>query len=131
MENKESSDKKYELLRMPKIEIILPEMKYSTRGAPSWQEDYLIPTPKLQRLFWPPYKIEFKLETDIGAFSTYVTGASALAGDPWAGHYITKNMRYWFRNHLELEVGSILQAKKLGHLIYRLDILDIPPEQNS
>lgn len=110
---------------LPRIEIILPKEKYSKRGAPSWQEDYLIPIPRPQRLFWPPYRIDFRFQLDIGTIITHVTADTAIEGDPYAGQYITAGMRPWFRNHRELRVGSVLEATRLEDLLYSLRILQV------
>ena len=112
------------LIEVPdRILIVLPDMKSSSRGAPSWQEDYLIPVSRKYRVFWPPFRIYFNLETDIGRIYTDVAGDSAMWGDPMAGNYIRKGIRPWFRNHSELRVGSILEAKKLEDLLYSLTVL--------
>jgi hypothetical protein len=108
-----------------KIEIVLPEMICSTRGAPSWQEDYLIPISKAQRLFWPAFRQEFILDTDIGEIETRVVGASAKEGDEIAGNYITKGLRPWFRIHNDLRVGSVLEVERIDFLVYNLEILEV------
>lgn len=105
------------LENIDRIEIILP-------NSASWQEYCLIPIKRSQREFWPNYKIDFNLQTDIGTFTTRVVGASAKPGNPEAGSYITKNIRYWFNAHPELRIGSILEAEKLGDLFYSIRVLE-------
>ena len=113
---------------MSRIEIILPEPQSRLRGA-SWEEYYLIPISREQREFWPPYKINFQLQTDVGTIHTWVVGASARPGDPLAGSYITRGLHPWFRNHPELCPGKILEARKLENLVYSLSVLST--ENNS
>lgn len=108
-----------------RTEIILPDIKTSKTKGPSWESYHLIPIPRRYRLFWPPYKIDFKLQTDVGTIETHVAGASSFPGNPMGGYYITKGMSPWFRNHSELRVDSILEATKLEDLLYSLRILQV------
>ena len=71
---------------------------------------HLIPLPKKYRPFFPGYKIDFILETDIGGITTRVTSRSgpAQVGDPNAGNYIQRGLRPWYDKHPELKSGDRL-----------------------
>jgi hypothetical protein len=68
----------------------------------------LIYAPKNRRKFFPGYKVDFVLQTDIGNLRTKVTSAKAgtLIGDPYAGVYIQGGLRKWFDRHPELTIGK-------------------------
>lgn len=70
----------------------------------------LIPLPKIFRHFFPGYKVEFELETDIGIIYTKVTSgrAGTKYGDPVAGAYVQGGLKKWYDAHPELKNGSIL-----------------------
>jgi hypothetical protein len=72
---------------------------------------YLIPVPKAFRHFFPGYKIEFTLETNVGNIKTRMTSASrgTPIGDPYAGGFIQGNLKQWFEKNSNLKVGDILR----------------------
>ena len=51
--------------------------------------------PKNRRRFFPGYKVDFLLETDIGVIKTRVSGGRAgmPIGDPDGGRYFTAGLR--------------------------------------
>jgi hypothetical protein len=63
--------------------------------------------PKNHRRFFPGYKVDFILETDIGDIKTKVTSAKAgtSKGDPDAGAYIHGGLRQWYDRHSEVALG--------------------------
>jgi hypothetical protein len=65
------------------------------------------PLPKNRRRFFPGYKVEFILETDIGDIKTRVSGARAGTpiGDPDGGVTVQGGLREWYNKHPELTVG--------------------------
>jgi len=86
----------------------------------------VIPVPKSVRDFFPGYKIEFNLETNIGPINTRVTSASrgTPIGDPYGGAYIQGNLKPWFKENPDLKVGDILRFEAIDHgHSYRLTII--------
>lgn len=92
------------------IQLLSPEAKAQNETAPSRIEikltpasiDYwLIPLRKDIRKYFPAYKEDFKVETDSGNVTCWVSGASTktLPGDLDAGHNILKNLGPWFKAH--------------------------------
>ena len=75
----------------------------------------LIPIPKDKRTFFPGYKVEFQLSTDISTITTHMTSAlkGTPIGDPKAGAYIQGGLRSWYVSHPELQDGAKLQIKAL------------------
>jgi len=75
----------------------------------------LIPLPKDRRHFFPGYKREFKLETDMGTLMAHVTSASegTPVGDPDAGAYITGRLRQWYEKHPQLQDGDKIRIECL------------------
>ncbi|MDY6911065.1 MAG: hypothetical protein SVM79_01705, partial [Chloroflexota bacterium] len=55
----------------------------------------LIPIPHEKRRFFPGYKLNFALETDIGVLTTHVTSAPSgtTKGDPEGGKYVQGGLR--------------------------------------
>lgn len=76
----------------------------------SWKKHGLIPLPKQYRGYFPGYKVQFILETDIGEITTRVTSAprGTPKGDPEAGYYIQGGLRPWYERHRELREGDKL-----------------------
>lgn len=109
-------------INMRKIQIILPKKRNSQTRGPSWETYHLIPVPKSQRFFWPPYQVDFALMTDAGTIITRVVGESGKKGDPNDGSYITKGLGQWYRNHSKLRPGSILEARRLEDFRYNLRV---------
>jgi hypothetical protein len=64
-----------------------------------------VPLPKDKRLFFPGYKINFQVETDIGVLTAHVTSApnAPPIGDPHAGGHIRGKFGPWYRKHPELK----------------------------
>jgi hypothetical protein len=64
--------------------------------------------PKNRRRFFPGYKLDFILETDVGEIKTRVTGAKAgtPGGDPDGGAYVQGGLREWYDKHQELTLGA-------------------------
>jgi len=62
---------------------------------------------KNNRRFFPGYKVDFMLETDIGDIKTRVTSAKAGTqnGDPDAGVNIQGGLKQWYSKHPEVTVG--------------------------
>jgi hypothetical protein len=60
------------------------------------------------REFFPGYKVEFMLDTDIGELKTSVTNATSNTekGDPIAGRYIRGGLFSWFKKHPEADIGA-------------------------
>jgi hypothetical protein len=63
---------------------------------------------KENRRFFPGYKKDFALETDIGDIKTRVTSAHAGAqvGDPDAGVIVQGNLKQWYGKHQEANIGT-------------------------
>jgi hypothetical protein len=77
---------------------------------------HLIPIPKRNRRFFPGYKLNFVLETDLGEVNTHVTSATqgTRIGDPDGGIYIQSRLRSWFNAHqAQLENGATLRIEAL------------------
>lgn len=73
---------------------------------------HLIPVPKRMRRFFPGYKLNFILETNLGEVTTHVTSApqGTHIGDPDKGVYIQRGLKTWFDYHqLKITDGTILQ----------------------
>jgi len=64
--------------------------------------------PKNHRRFFPGYKVDFVLETDVGDTITRVTSAKAGTpiGDPDAGAYIQGGLKQWYDKHPEVTLGK-------------------------
>ena len=80
--------------------------------------------PKIRRRFFPGYKVNFILETDIGDVKTKVTGgrAGVLIGDPDGGAYVQGGLREWYDKHLELTAGRKVRFECIEpYKKYRLD----------
>lgn len=101
------------------IDIVLEKV----HSAKKWA---LIPIPAKYRRFFPAYKVNFVLETDIGEIETRVTSAKkgTRYGDPMEGKYIQGNLRKWFINHPELNDGSVLRIEAIDSgKRYKLSII--------
>lgn len=86
---------------------------------------HLFIIPKERRSFFPGYKIQFILETDLGELITHVSSAKAGTeiGDMKAGIYIQSKLADWYRAHRNLKIGdkvlfSVIEPMKR----YRLEI---------
>jgi hypothetical protein len=78
------------------------------------------------RWFFPGYKIDFILETDIGEIKSRVTSAMAgtVIGAPNAGTYISGGLREWYRKHPEVVGGKKLAFECLEpYKRYKLTVL--------
>jgi len=86
-----------------RIEIILNNL-YSPR---KWG---LIPIPREYRSFFPGYKVDFILQTDIGDLTVNVTSGpkGTRVGDPEAGNYITGGLKPWYDKHKHLKDGDTI-----------------------
>ena len=77
---------------------------------------HFILIPKRNRRFFPGYKLDFILETDLGAVSTHVTSApqGTRIGDPDGGAYIQSRLQSWFNAHQsQLANGDTLHIEAL------------------
>jgi len=80
----------------------------------------LINLTKQNRGFFPGYKENFILETDVGEITTRVTSASrpgVQIGDPVEGNYIQGGLKPWYEKHQELKDGdkliiTVIEPKK-------------------
>jgi len=74
-----------------------------------------IPLPKDKRLFFPGYKLNFELVTDIGVLTAHVTSApnGTPIGDPHAGGHIRGKFGPWYAKHPELRAGTKLRIEAL------------------
>jgi len=87
----------------------------------------LINLTKKNRGFFPGYKVNFMLETDVGEIVTKVTSASrpgVQIGDPVEGAYIQGGLKPWYEKHQELKDGdkliiTVIEPKKR----YKLNIV--------
>jgi hypothetical protein len=74
-----------------------------------------IPLPKDKRQFFPGYKLNFELLTDIGVLTAHVTSApnGTPIGDPHAGGHIRGRFGQWYAKHPELKAGDKLRIEAL------------------
>ena len=74
-----------------------------------------IPLPKDKRHFFPGYKLNFELVTDIGVLTAHVTGApnGTPIGDPHLGGHIRGRFGPWYAKHPELKDGTKLRMEAL------------------
>ena len=81
----------------------------------SFRKYVYIPLPKDKRLFFPGYKINFQMETDIGALMAHVTSAphAPPIGDPHAGGHIRGKFGPWYRKHPELKARDKIRIEVL------------------
>ncbi len=83
----------------------------------SSREYVYIPLPKDKRFFFPGYKVDFELKTDVGTATAHVTsephGASVDVGDPHAGTHIRGKFGPWYARHPELKAGDRLRIEAL------------------
>jgi hypothetical protein len=78
------------------------------------------------RRFFPGYKIEFILETDIGNITSRVVSAmhDTQTGNPYAGTYISGGLRQWYDKHPEVIVGTKLRFECIEPLKrYKLTVV--------
>jgi hypothetical protein len=88
----------------------------------------LIPIPKVQRKFFPGYKVSFELITDAGPVKTHITSdvKGTPIGDANGGTCIQTGLRPWFDKHPELKDGSKLSIEILEpNKRYKLSIVQI------
>lgn len=99
-EIKETKTGKY-FSKSGSIEIVLNNVE-------SCKKYSLFYLPKELRSFFPGFKVEFELETDIGVILTKVTSAprGTKYGDPMAGAYIQGGLKKWFDSHPDLKNGT-------------------------
>ena len=74
-----------------------------------------IPLPKDKRSFFPGFKLNFELVTDIGVLMAHVTSAphGPPIGDPHAGGHIRGKFGPWYAKHPELKAGDKLRIEAL------------------
>jgi hypothetical protein len=67
------------------------------------------------RAFFPPYKIDFILETDLGEIKTRITSAPGTTqiGDALAGSRIQGGLVPWFKKHAEADVGTKVRIESI------------------
>lgn len=86
----------------------------------------LFPLKPDARSFFPGYKLNFKLETDIGTITTSITSAKCGThiGDPHAGNRIQGGLKPWIANHPEVTEGRKVCFECIEpYKKYRLTIL--------
>jgi uncharacterized protein YndB with AHSA1/START domain len=87
----------------------------------AWEEYPRIPTRKEHREFFPPYKEEFTLQTDIGPLKTWVSARSGEVKDTsTGGNYIRATIPKWAEEHPEVSGGDYVLVEKLSDGVYRL-----------
>lgn len=87
---------------------------------------HLIRVSPYQRQMFPGYKVPFILDTDVGRIITRVSSAprGTLKGNPFAGQFISKNLKDWFVAHPELKAGDKVQIETIEReRHYRLKLL--------
>jgi len=89
-----------------RVEIVLNNL-YSPR---KWG---LIPIPREYRSFFPGFKVNFILQTDIGNLTVKVTSGpnGTRVGDPEAGTYITGGLKPWYDRHKNLKDGDTISIE--------------------
>lgn len=123
--------------------LITPEIKYETEPGgfedkteevrevkeieitqPTFRQYARITFKRSDRSFFPEYKVEFTLKTDVGALKCNVSSGSegTEIGDLEVGKYITGNIGKFYDAHPELKVGDFLVFNKLDDLIYEVKI---------
>lgn len=77
-----------------------------------------------ERSFFPGYKVEFTLITDVGDLKCNVSSGTegTEIGDLEAGNYITGDIGKFYDAHPELKAGDFLVFSKLDDLIYEVGI---------
>jgi hypothetical protein len=87
----------------------------------TWGKYHRIPTRKEHREFFPPYKEEFTLQTDIGPLKTWVSGRSGeVENASIAGNFIRAQIPKWAEEHPEVSGGDYVLVEKLNEDVYRL-----------
>jgi len=107
-------DKTEEVREIKEIEITQPTFRQYAR----------ITFKRSDRSFFPGYKVEFTLKTDIGALKCKVSSGSegTEIGDSVVGQYITGDIGKFYDAHPELNIGDFLVFTKLNDLIYEVEI---------
>jgi len=93
---------------------------------PSCRQYVLLPLPKDKRRFFPGYKVNFELMTDVGVLTAHVTSApkGTPIGDPDGGGHIRGGFGRWYAKHPELKAGDTLRVEALEPARrYRLSIV--------
>jgi hypothetical protein len=81
---------------------------------------------KGNRRFFPGYKKDFVLETDIGDIMTRVTSARepSQIGDPDAGVIVQGNLKKWYAKHQEVNIGTKVRFDCIDpYKKYRLSVV--------
>ncbi len=85
--------------------------------------DYsLIPVSKDHRDFFPGYKKDFTIKSNVGDLTAHVTSAPRgnKVGDPEAGSYICGGLRQWYDAN-KVKVGDEIVIRQLErHEVYRI-----------
>ncbi|MBI4303303.1 MAG: hypothetical protein HY665_03060 [Chloroflexi bacterium] len=104
----------------------------------SSREYVYIPLPKDKRHFFPGFKVDFQLETDVRTLTAHVTsqanGASVEVGNPHAGTHIRGKFGRWFAKHPELKAGDRLRIEALEPgKRYKLSVVsaELEPEMEN
>jgi hypothetical protein len=104
--------KEESFVEVKKAELELGEVKAGDTlelviNTQSHRKYALFYIPKNRRRFFPGYKIDFILETDIGEIKTRVSGGRAdmPIGDLDGGDYFSAGLREWYNKHPELTIG--------------------------
>jgi len=109
-----SEDKNEEVREVKEIEITQPSFRQYAR----------IPFKRGDRSFFPGYKVEFTLKTDVGDLKCKVSSGreDTEVGDSELGKNITGDIGKFYDAHPELKVGDFLVFRKLDELIYEVKI---------
>lgn len=77
------------------------------------REYSLIPLNNENRKYFPGYKVDFILETDVGIKNVHVTSGEKgnRIGDSTAGNYIVGGLQDWYKRHNNLTDGSKLKIE--------------------
>ena len=123
--------------------FIDPEIKYETESGrfedkteevgdvkeieitqPTFRQYARITFKRSDKSFFPGYKVEFTLITDVGALKCKVSSGSegTEIGDLEVGKYIIGDIGKFYDAHPELKVGDFLVFSKLDDLIYEVKI---------
>jgi hypothetical protein len=93
----------------------------------SFRKYALFTIPTSHRRFFPGYKVNFILETDIGDIQTKVTGgrrADIPKGDRDGGTYIQGGLKKWYEEHPDVTEGTKVRFKCIEpYKKYKLDIV--------
>jgi hypothetical protein len=91
----------------------------------SYIDYHILPLHKDYRDFFPAYKHNFTLSTNVGERTAHATSASfgTNPGNPNSGQYICGRLRKWFEQNA-ISVGDKVKVKQIQkHRSYELEII--------